>query len=204
MSFVAGSMSAQVVVHDDINGSRSQAANQLSTTPNASSENLQKTQSQGSYDVDYLFIEKGGGIGMNLIFKNVILGATYRWGDKPEGVTENSAWGAYIGGHYRHWISKSFYVEGNAGLQYLHGTFEHRVETGTEDRYSPTLGHYTVTTHGTEKVSNGEFGLFLTPKIGYSFGKWSIAAGYRWDFNEFKFSKDYTNDYFTLGVSLLM
>lgn len=62
---------------------------------------------------------------------------------------------------------------------------------------------------GDEEEKNGEFGLFLTPRLGVKLfnigGDYlSLVGGYRWDFNEFKFKKEYTRDYFTIGLSWVM
>ena len=59
--------------------------------------------------------------------------------------------------------------------------------------------------YGEDKESDGNLGLFVTPKIGLRLFTWDeidwgIQAGYRWDFQEFKFSKAYTADYFTIGI----
>jgi len=79
------------------------------------------------------------------------------------------------------------YVEGVIGVQY---------------------SHQSVKAADGEKESEGNLGLWASPKIGVllintskSEPLWiGLQAGYRWDVNEFKFKKDYTNDYFTIGI----
>ena len=82
------------------------------------------------------------------------------------------------------YYDNSVYIEGSAGVQYTHAKMQLK---------------------GEDAKSDGNFGLFVTPKVGVKLFTWDetiwgVQAGYRWDFAEFKFSKEYTADYFTIGI----
>ena len=56
-----------------------------------------------------------------------------------------------------------------------------------------------------DKASDSNLGLFITPRLGIKlFNNCTLVAGYRWDIDEFKFKKEYTVDYFTLGLNWVM
>ena len=64
---------------------------------------------------------------------------------------------------------------------------------------------YTTAVQKWDETSDGNFGLFVTPRVGLVLGK-SIAltAGYEWNFLDFKFDKEHRSDYFTVGLSIVM
>ena len=49
----------------------------------------------------------------------------------------------------------------------------------------------------------GYFYVGATPRVGLNFNGYSIFAGYRWDFLDFKFDKEHKGDYFTVGIAKL-
>lgn len=135
---------------------------------------------------DYMAIENtSGGFGINLIFDGFLLNFKTVKGDTDSYVTKNKSWGVGIGGNRRCWLSKYFFVEGQFGVEYVHSSLKYKVDKNK-----------------TTKDSNGDLGLFVTPRIGIKLGKGlGIVAGYRCDFAKFKFNKENTSDYFTVGIS---
>ena len=115
-----------------------------------------------------------------------------------------------IGGHYRYWFNKWLYCEGNLGVFYGNTSFEYEVEEVRTMHYdTPALGEgdRTYTATRTEEDSDGGFGLFLTPRLGVKIftlkngNALSLGAGYRWNFGDFKFDKEHTSDYFSIGIA---
>jgi len=148
-------------------------------------------QYKNGFDMSYQAIEHGFGMGIGWVFSPVVINASFISGDTNKYVTKNEGWRVGLGGNYRFWIAKPLFIEAQAGVEYTHVTLETKVN-GQKD-----------------KNSEGNFGMFLTPRIGLKLFKlWDanmgIIAGYRWDFNKFKFDKDYTDKYFTIGICAVM
>ena len=168
---------AQTVITNDYSSPITQAEGQQI-------DNSDDEKSSASFDLSYQGIENGFGLGMTWVFNHFAINFSWLEGDTNQYITKNEGWRAGIGLNYRHWLSDFFYIEGQAGIEYTHATLKMK---------------------GGDKYSDGDFGLFLTPRIGIpliniSDGKLGIVAGYRWDFNKFKFSKENTADYFTIGI----
>lgn len=157
-------------------------------------------------EFEYLAIEKGFGLGVNLVFKNILVSFVSTSGDSNNNVKNISGWNLGAGYNYRHYFTNFLYIEGRAGVGYYHGSYEYRVES-SKTRYTPSQhGKNNTTSTKWEKESNGEFGVFISPRIGIKLFKlWgsdlSAVAGYRWDFQKFKFNKENTADNFTIGLS---
>ncbi len=179
--FITATVDAQKVISDDVNRT---ATTQISTAHGHDDEVNYLNSGAG---IDYQSIENGYGIGLNFAFKYLLVDLSF--GSADNDYIDVSSWSAGIGGQYRYWFNKWLYIEGRAGVQYLHATAKVK--------------------EGDEKESNGDFGLFLTPLLGVKLFKLgsdylSLVGGYRWDFNKFKFKKEYTSDYFTIGLSWVM
>lgn len=176
---------AQKVVEDDVNRT------ETTTTDTSHGTDSEVNYMNSGTNIEYYGIDGGFGMGFDCIFNYLMFTGSFRSGETNSIVTENSAWSAGIGGHNRYWIGKRFYIEGNAGVEYVHATMKTKVYT---KKYE------------TEKASDGDFALFLHPHIGLRLFKLfgaecGITAGYRWEFVKFKFSKEYTNDFFTVGIA---
>lgn len=178
----------------------------------AQEENVTKTAPAESengignvWSVDYLGLDGGSGLGLNLSVGHVVLTGGLTFGDKPEGITENEGWNIGLGYGYRYWLGKSLFVEGQVGAAYYHGTIKYRYVSDTQGHYGVSGRYYTTNTYATEKETSSEFGAFLTPRVGLKLFKFKdqkigLVAGYRWDFVKFKFDKEHTADYFTIGI----
>lgn len=149
---------------------------------------------QNSVTVEYLGVDGGWGIGLESNY-NISDGHRWFWGmDYMSGetnsyVTDNNRYDIRLGYDHRYYFNEKFFIDGQAGLFWANGTYKTKYNNKTED------------------MSDDFFGFFIAPKIGLNLGKvWGmnlgIQAGYRWDFGEFKTSKEYTNDYFTIGLIL--
>lgn len=193
---------AQVVVEDNINGE-----NQVSNNVTNTKDEIE--QKNSSVEFDYLNIEKGFGLGMNFVFNHILVTCATNSGNENNDYFRNaSGWYAGLGYNYRYYFSNSFFIEGRAGVAYYHGSYEYKTETSSnKTRNAPLqLGKDKTSSTKWEKESNGEFGMFISPRIGLKLFKiWgndlNVVAGYRWDFQKFKFKKENTADYFTAGIS---
>ena len=181
------STQAQKVIKTDVNRTET-----ISKPTNGTEAAGESTDLTGGASLEYLGIEDGFGLSYNLIIDHFLLSGRLISGETNSVVKSNEAWSVGVGYNYRYWLAKYLYVEGQAGVEYTHATLEYK------DSNKKTV-----------KDSNGDFGLFLTPRIGLKLFKlwdtdWGVVAGYRWDFNKFKFSKENTSDYFTIGLSVVM
>lgn len=177
-------------------------------TPNNSSNTKNKIEhNRSGMEFEYQGIDKGFGLGFNLVIKNIYLSAATISFDDIENVKRNSSgWNVGAGYNYRYYLAKMLYIEGRAGIGYEHVSTEYPAGEKVTEHHSPSIGDWESTTTEWKKDSNGEFFLSVSPRIGLKlFRIWgsdfNIAAGYRWDFIKFKFGKENTIDYFTVGAS---
>ncbi len=149
-------------------------------TPSVQTE--EDAQPKGGASVEYHEYDGGFGGGINFIFDHIVLDFNIRNGEVAG--YDNELWCVGAGGNYRHWISKSFFIEGQGGLAYYHR------ET--------TFKEKTV-------ASINKLGLYATPRAGLKIGKtWGITVGYRFDFIDFKFDNISDRGHFTVGFSWIM
>ena len=162
----------------------------------------------GGFAIDYLTDGDFNGVGLNWAGRYFVVDGGYS--SYSEGGVSTSSWNVGIGGHYRYWFNKWLYCEGNLGVFYGNTSFEYEVEEVRTMHYdTPALGEgdRTYTATRTEEDSDGGFGLFLTPRLGVKIftlkngNALSLVAGYRWNFGDFKFDKEHTSDYFSIGIA---
>lgn len=178
---------AQVVVEDDIDGSK--AGNTAVAGDNQSAAKSKSTSS--GFGFDYLAIEDAIAIGMRWDASFFLFEFDYMAGETNKYVKESTSWNIGLGANYRHWLAKWLYVEGSAALAYYHSKVEYDFDG--ENR----------------KEKGNEVGLYVTPRVGLRLIKTkntniSVVGGYRWDFIKFKFDKDHMRDNFTVGISITM
>lgn len=179
---------AQEIVTDDIERTNLPESKNVSFSNSVGKNDYKK--SGGT--IDFYIPEKGFGMAMNLAFKYFFLEWSMRYGETDDVVTTNDGWSLGAGGHYRHWIGDWVFVEGFLGIEYLHSKIAYKNYTSASK-------------YKTEEIKDGNIAMMLHPKIGVHLYKgFSIAAGYRWDFNEFKFKKGYVSDFFTLSLGFVM
>lgn len=175
--FAFTTSNAQKIVTDDVDGVDTVKV----STNHGTDEEVNYLNSGAGFD--YLFIENGYGLGYNMVFKHLLIDLEYRSADND--YFDSSSWSVGLGGQYRYWFCKWLYIEGRLGVQYLHTSVKVK---STDD-----------------KASDGSLGLFITPRLGVKlFKNYTLVAGYRWDIDEFKFKKDYTADYFSIGLNIVM
>lgn len=199
-------LSLGINAQNNLLGSTGAITNKTDTTGISAPQ--QPKEQLNSFIAEYVGIDGGWGYGMSIRLKHVMVGYDFLFGETNSTVTENNAWNISAGGNYRHWLGKRFFMEGTAGLGYFHNTLEYKVASGTETYY--IFGKpYSRTKYTSEKNKNGEIGLFINPRIGiklFNFTKaglsCALTVSYRWNFLKFKFKKEYTQDYFTVGLSL--
>jgi len=178
---------AQIVNAND-NNSQVKSEDGQSVIMNSDKEE----QGRSGLDFSYHAVKNGFGLGFSMIFDYVVVNFSGIIGDTDKYITKNDAWRVGLGGNYRYWIANFLYAEGQAGVEYSHASLEYKIDKNNK-----------------EKESDGNVGLFVTPRIGLKLLKlwginWGITVGYRWDFNKFKFDKEYTDDYLTIGISATM
>lgn len=183
---------AQKVLKDNINGETAPAT----TTGNGSGDDYGDVMN-GGISFGYQALDGGYGMEFNMVFNHLMLTGSLISGETNNYVTKNDGWRAGLGYNYRYWLGKSVFIEGAVGIEYSHASVEVKTYTGTSKTGRAQ--------YETAKASDGNWGLFLYPRIGTRLFKiadvdYGLYAGYRWDFNEFKFSKEYTADYFTVGI----
>ncbi len=149
-------------------------------TPSAQTE--EDAQPKGGASLEFHEYEGGFGGGVNFIIDNLLMDFNIRSGEVAG--YDTGLWSAGLGGNYRHWVSKSFFIEGQGGLAYYN----------TETKLK-----------GKKVAGLNKFGLFVTPRAGFKIGKtWGITAGFRFDFIDFKFDNISDRGHFTVGVSYIM
>lgn len=190
---------AQVTVENNIN-------EKDQVTDNRSNDDDKNKKKASGFELEYQGIEKGFGIGLNIFIKNVYLSvATLSFDDIEKSIRNRSGWNVSAGYDYRYYLAKIFYIEGRAGIGYEHVSAEYAAGEKSTERHSIS-GTYTSTSTEWKKEGNGEFFLTVNPRVGVKVCKiwgsdFNIIAGYRWDFVKFKFDKDNTIDYFTVGAA---
>ena len=133
------------------------------TLENKQDEKKEWQKRQSSFAVNYMFPFSnhkmhGGSVGIEGIVKHFLFGIEYLWYKSDYGAIQ-----VPVGGNYRYFPSKQFYIEGRA-----------------------LVGYGRVVIGGYEK-NYGYMG--LSPRIGILLGKsWGINAGYECDFNFKNFS----------------
>lgn len=150
-------------------------------------------------DVSYLHLDKeldaDWGLGVDIVLDNFTLGLMYASGESIKDLRRNyHILGIDLGYNLRHWLGKSLYIEARAGVQYLHTTFDMFIERNT---HSAVIGSgenvkdYSYTKSVWKNENSGDFGAFLTPRMGLMLGKSiSLTAGYEFNFPKFKFGED--------------
>ena len=204
--FIAATTNAQKVLTDDVNRTENEK------TSTAHGTDPEVNDLQGGFGLDYLGIEDGWGIGLNIpMMKYAVIDAGYSSAGS-DGV-DVSSWYVGIGGHYRYWFNKWLFIEGNIGVLYGHTSIDIDYDSGSystrakPNNFKDNVGTGSSST-GSDSYddSDGAFGLFFTPRLGirlFKFGNSDIAlvGGYRWNFSDFKFDKEHTSDYFTIGIA---
>ncbi len=142
----------------------------------------EKKLPKGGASAEFHQVDGGFGMGLNMIFGHIVVDGGMTFGES-DGI-DSEGWFVGAGGNYRCWLGKMFFIEGMGGVAYYHSKQE---------------------SDGKELSSGGEFGAFLSPRVGLKFGKtWGITGGYRWDFPEFKFDNFGDRGHFTVAVNFFM
>lgn len=182
----------------------------LSASAQTQDKDIQKMQS--SVSLEYGAKEEDGyydKIGADIVYKHIVLGGSYGWGkssDKDKYKTPQQ-FDVHVGGNYRYFIGGDlFYVEGRIVIGYKHywqdqllGTQREEHISGFGNREEIKVTEYDIW----DTYGKGYFYVGATPRVGFNLKGYSVFAGYRWDFLDFKFDKEHNGDYFTIGVAKL-
>lgn len=205
----ACTINAQKVITDNIHGTDSIENSSTNNSIELSADSDKKYEQNG-FGIEYFGVDGGYGINYNAkIFDYLSFGFCFGGGETNETVTENSSWGLNIGANYRYWLGKVLFLEAEGGLVYGHAKVSIRTKTGESGHYSPSGVWIPKYEYTEDTWSDGNMGFYITPRIGLricKIGKGGLAlvAGYRWHFSEFKFSKEHTSDFFTVGLNLVI
>lgn len=202
-------INAQTIVTDNIHGTDS--VEMASTIDNrVFSTDSDKKYEQNGLGIEYFGVDGGYGINFNAkVFDYLSFGVYFGDGETNEMVTENSSWGLNIGANYRYWLGRVLFIEAEGGLVYGHAKVSIRSKTGESGHYTPSGVWIPEYKYSENTSSDGNMGFYITPRIGLRIckvgnGGLVLVAGYRWHFSEFKFSKEYTADFFTVGLNLVI
>ena len=172
-----GSVNAQKVMEDNVEGTE-----QTKTTSGKSGESDNDVLKCG-FGAEYQGIDGGFGMGFNLIYNHVMVGFSWLWGDTNDTVTKNDGWRVSLGYNYRYWLGKAVFIEGTAGFEYCHVSTEYKTQSTSGTRNSIPLAQQLSGSNRPKteirKDSNGDFGLFLYPRVGVKLGK---VSGTDWGY----------------------
>lgn len=179
----------------------------------------QRVISSLGVDVGFRDITKDIKIGADFTYKYLIIGGSF--GVRQDEVKENNSLGlvphertkrfdAHIGGNFCHFLSEnyekaSFFIEGRLLVGYEHSFHKYYAGVKKEDHQS---GFGRLQTNNKKEYElwktwgDGDYYIGITPRIGFRVLATSFVIGYRWDFPEFKFKKEYIEDtgYLTIGI----
>lgn len=182
-------------------------AQEETATVDKSATTITNDGKANGFSIEYMGIEKATGINMDLGIGYFSISGGYVFGETNDNVTDNNSWHIAVGANYRYWLHKRIFIEGKIGIGYSHSTFKMKYTTGYKTDYIMNGKYsYNKPTYETSEESSGDVFGYITPRIGFNVGKiwdtqWAIVAGYRWDALKFKFDKDNTRDYFTIGIT---
>ncbi len=181
----------------------------LNVNAQETEKNYQEFQS--GIGIDYSAVKDGGAVGMDLLFNHFLVGYAFGWGKDTDYIKDQSSWQIELGGNHRFFLgTKYLFLEARAMVGYAHGKFKY--VAGTETKTSTSgVGRmertHTYTTTKWEEESNGDFYLAVSPRLGLNLIQLkngrniAIVCGYRWNFTKFKFDKDHTSDFLTIGIA---
>lgn len=162
------------------------------TIPESTPKAEKKFGSKGVQQLEYLAIEDGFGFSLSSQEDGIVHGIEAWWGKTNDVLTRNWAWNIFIGWQDRYFLFKNFFVEGKIVIKWENYKSKMKMPAYDKDGNE---------TYKEESIYNDYLGLVVSPRVGLKFcKKFAITAGYRWDFNKFKFKKKDTMDFFTVGV----
>lgn len=174
---------------------------------------LQKMQSGISLDWLSKKPKDFNTVSADYIYKHIVIGGAYGWSNdanddpsKGSVMKKMNLLDIHVGGNYRYFLNKNFFVEGRmfvgynhryreylAGKEYVHSTYGVGRTRDTKDEESDLWKTW----------GEGYMYVGVSPRIGINFNGIAVNIGYRWDFEEFKFDKSHKDDKFTVGVAYL-
>ena len=157
-----------------------QYTDQNQTNPQRASGFYQ--EQEGGMELQYHAIDEGWGLGLSWVASHFVFGYEYFFGKQNEGVTKNMGMEIYLGGNYRYHIIDNVFLEGRVLVGYF---------------------NWNLKVKGYEEQKTNDVFIGLSPRAGLKFGKVAITAGYRWDWNKFKFKKANCLDRFTVGLTII-
>ena len=162
----------------------------------SSPDNNNSFYAPSAYSIEYEAHEDGGAVGMEYSFSGFLFGGAYGWLKDSEYMKSSSFWNIHTGYNF------SFNIPQAPVFLDL------RVLFGYYGMSYDIINGYSKYGNPTYKTKNdGDVFLGLNPRIGVELAKIygasiCIVAGYRWDCLKFKFDKENTDDFFTIGFSI--
>lgn len=162
----------------------------LSVFTVSADESEKEAKFKSSFDLDYLVYEDEGAVSAALVLGGVVISGDYVASTKKiEGVDSKSSWHVGLGLNKRvHIIRNKLFIEGRLGASYRYVGIKYA------DGYTDEmLG-----------LADSGFGYYAYPRIDIAlFSRTCLTAGYKFEFADFKLSKDYMTTCITAGLSFL-
>lgn len=173
----------------------------VSETPEAKNDTTENVIRHGWYKgagtVSFNYMgrfESAASVNMDYRFNIVNIGGYYTVSGPMDG------WGAYLGLGTRYYLTPSIYIDGAAGLIYGHSSYEYKQCVGQETDYIFNRP-YTHDVYETKKESNGNFGLYVLPRVSFMVFKGvGINIGYMMAAPKMKFDGFFDNGSIMLGI----
>lgn len=143
-------------------------------------DNPDKWGEIGNLGVNYLFVDDGWGIDAAYTFNGFAVDAAYM--HSSVGKYSANSFSVGLGWMDHFMITDSFFIGGKVIAAYKSVSSSYDGQSGDD---------------------SDMIVLRVNPFLGYALSEsLAITAGYNWDFNKFKFSKEYTADFFTVGIKI--
>ncbi len=165
------------------------ASSELSTAYNfatsSSSSSSSSSKLKSGLELDYLMVEEQTAFGASLVLGGLVFNGTYgSLTELPNSIDKQVSWSAGVGLNKRIYIFNALYIEGRAGAA-----------------YSESITEYTSSS---DPKKYGSWGGFANARAGLKLlDNTCVNVGYKWNFEEFNFSNEYTSTYMTLGLTFL-
>ncbi len=157
-----------------------------SAASDSSDSSSSSTRLKSSFELDYNFVdvENFNDFGATFVFGGLVLTGTYGYyNELPDGCSNYATWSAGAGLNKRIYLLNFLFVEGRIVADYLSYASEY---------------------DGQDPVTGGEWGCYGKVRAGLKlFSNTCVIAGYKWRFDQFKFTEDYMTEQFSVGLSFL-
>ncbi len=151
-----------------------------------SSTTTETKKLSSSFELDYLMIDDVTGLGATLNLGGLVFTGEYKpYTSVPSGISNMIDWSVGAGLNKRIFLFSFLYIEGRIGAEYGKLAVSYDDSSIKSDLDGSWRG-----------FANARAGIKLLSNT-------CINFGYKWKFDEFKFSNEYVSDYMAVGISFL-